>query len=330
MTRLLIYAASYAEVAGEINRRAADLDVLVMDSAGTITLRGEPIAADVAAPDIAWADHHAFMGPASRAFLTTVLKSPNLKWVQSAAAGFDHPMFGQIVAKGAGLSISHGQAVGIADYVLWGVLDYFQRGSGWREDQAAKVWRPRGFRELNGSSWLIIGFGAIGQAVATRARAFEASITGVRRDQTGHALADRIGSLADLPTLLPAADVVVLCSPLNAATRALADQAFFAAMKPRSVLVNVGRGGLVDETALLAALDAGVPEHAVLDVFGAEPLPADSPFWGHPRVSLTPHSSGITGGQNLRNTALFLDNLSRFVAGETPLNLADPKDVLGG
>jgi phosphoglycerate dehydrogenase-like enzyme len=250
--------------------------------------------------------------------------------VQSAAAGFDNQIFRQIVANGARLSISHGQAVGIADYVLWGVLDHFQNGAGWRADQRDKIWRPRRFREIDGSAWLIVGFGSIGQAVATRARAFGASVTGVRRDPAPHPLADHIASLADLPSLLPEADVVVLCTPLNPATRNLADAAFFGAMKAGSVLVNVGRGALVDEAALLAALDAGVPEHAVLDVFHTEPLPAESPFWTHPRVTLTPHSSGVTGGQDIRNAALFLDNLGRFLAGEPLLNLADPKDVLAG
>jgi phosphoglycerate dehydrogenase-like enzyme len=216
----------------------------------------------------------------------------------------------------------------MADYVLWGVLDAFQKGLDWRADQLAHVWKPRPFREINGSNWLIVGFGAIGQAVATRARAFGATITGVRRDQSPHPLADRIAAQADLPALAPEADVVVLCLPLGAATRHLADAALFAAMKPGSVLVNVGRGGLVDESALLAALDAGAPAHAVLDVFQTEPLPADSPFWDHPRVRLTPHSSGITGAQNRRNAELFLDNLERFVAGQPLLNLADPKDVL--
>ena len=328
MTRLLIYAPAYAPVAAEIDRLAPDLDVLVMDDAGAITLRGSPVDAADAAPDIVWGDHLAFLGPASRAFASAMLRSPALTWVQSAAAGFDHPMFRQIVAKGARLSVSHGQAVGIADYVLWGVLDHFQNGAGWRADQAARVWRQRGFREVMGSNWLIVGFGAIGQGVAARARAFGATVTGVRRDQSPHPLADRLGTLADLPALAPLADVVVLCAPLGPATRRLADAAFFAAMKPGSVLVNVGRGALVDEAALLAALEARTPEHAVLDVFAVEPLPRESPFWSHPRVSLTPHASGMTGGQNSRNRELFLDNLARFVSGRPLLNLADPADVL--
>jgi phosphoglycerate dehydrogenase-like enzyme len=330
VTRLLIYDAAYAGVAGEIARIAPDLDVLVMDSAGGISLRGEPVAPADARPEIVWADHHAFLGPANRAFFTAALKSPVLHFVQSAAAGFDHPLFGQIVAKGASLGISHGQAVGIADHVLRGVLDHFQDAAGWRADQAARVWRPRAFRELNGTAWLIIGFGAIGQAVARRARAFGAAITGVRRDLTPHPDADGLAPLSAVHGHLPASDVVVLCCPLNAHTRDLADARFFAVMKPGSVIVNVGRGGLVNETALLAALDAGVPEHAVLDVFRTEPLPEDSPFWTHPRVSLTPHAAGITAGQDSRNAALFLDNLHRYLTGQPLVGLADPRDVLGG
>jgi phosphoglycerate dehydrogenase-like enzyme len=186
------------------------------------------------------------------------------------------------------------------------------------------------FREVLDSEWLIIGFGAIGQAVAQRAKGFGARVTGVRRNQDAHPLADRIAPMSALPDLLAQADVVVLCTPLTADTRHLVDARFLAAMKPASVIVNVGRGGLVDEPALLAALDAGTPEHAVLDVFETEPLPQDSPFWGHPRVTLTPHSSGITSGQWSRNETLFLDNLKLFLSGEPLLNVADPKDVLAG
>jgi phosphoglycerate dehydrogenase-like enzyme len=327
VTRLLIYGPSYSRIKAEVSAAAPDLEVLVMDEGGVIRLDGTEIAPGDADPTLAWANHDVFFSPPARHFFISLLKAPRLAWVQSAAAGFDNPAFGEIVRKGAKLSTSHGQAVGMADYVMAGVLDHFQRGPERRAAQKAHGWWHEGFREVADTSWLIIGYGAIGQGVARRAQAFGAKVVGVRRDASASPFAERIVDLGALADELPRADVVVLSIPLNAHTRHLAGAAFFAAMKPGSVLVNVGRGGLVDEPALLAALDAGIPEHAVLDVFETEPLPADSPFWDHPRVSLTGHCSGVTGGENARNQALFLDNLTRFVSGAPLLNLADPKDV---
>jgi phosphoglycerate dehydrogenase-like enzyme len=328
MTRLLIYGPSYNRISDEIARRAPGVEILTMDEAGALTLQGAPVEIGEAEPDAAWFDHLVFGGPAVRSFAVALLKAQSLRWVQSAAAGYDNAIFRQLVSKGVTLTTSHGQAVGMADYVLAGVLDHFQRWPERRAAQAAQQWWSESFREVLGSQWLIIGFGAIGQGVAQRARAFGANIVGVRRDPADHPLADRIVGLAALPDELPSADVVVLAIPLSGVTRHLANAAFFAAMKPGSVLVNVGRGALVDEAALLAALDTGTPAHAVLDVFETEPLPKDSPFWGHPRVSMSGHASGVTGGQHLRNQALFLDNLERFAAGESLLNVARPEDVL--
>jgi len=228
------------------------------------------------------------------------------------------------------LTTSHGQAVGMADYVLWGVLDHFQRGPERRAAQGQHAWTRHRFRDLENSHWLVIGFGAIGQGVARRARAFGAKVTGVRRNQDAHPDADAIVPQSAIPALLPSADVVVLSLPLTAETRHLVDARFLAAMAPRSVLVNVGRGGLVDEPALLAALDKGVPEHALLDVFETEPLPPESPFWGHPRVTLTPHASGISEGAAGRNDELFLENLARYATGQPLKNVARAEDVLGG
>ncbi len=260
--------------------------------------------------------------------MAAILKAPALIWMQSGAAGYDHPIFRQVVEKGARLATSHGQAVGMAEYVVAGVLDYFQGGPERRAAQASGAWRRLTFREVMGSRWVIFGFGAIGQAVAARAGAFGARIVGVRRDLSPHPLAETIVGPDAFAAHLPQADVLVLCAPLSPATRGVADAGVFAAMKDGSVIVNVGRGALIDEAALLAGLDQGRPGHAVLDVFATEPLPAESRFWGHPRVSLTAHASGNTPGQDRRNEALFLDNLARFLDGRALLNEADPKEVL--
>ena len=331
MARLLIHEAAWRPVVDALVEYGPALETLVMNNLGVITQAGRVVENGSAHPDAAWLTAGLFSSPAAKPFVVELLKAPNLKWVQSVAAGFDHPMFAQIVGKGARLSNSHAHAGPIADYVLAGVLDHFQGGPARRDAQARGVWEELVAREIAGTRWLIVGFGAIGQAVAARARAFGATLVGVRRNRAPDPTLERVVSLADIHAELPTADVVVLSAPLNADTRGIADARFFAAMKRGAVLVNVGRGGLVNETDLLAALDRGVPAHAVLDVFETEPLPAKSLFWSHPRVSLTAHSASETGeGGEVarRNEALFLDNLRRYLAGEALLNLVDPADVL--
>ena len=328
MTTLLIHHAARKSVADALSVHGSALDVLSMDDAGVVTRDGTVVDDARVHANIAWLSGSLFVSGATRPFLSRLFMAHDLQWVQSAAAGYDHPLFGNLVKRGAKLSTSHVHSEPIADYVMAGVLDYFQRGPERRAQQANRIWRDLTFREVTDSRWLIVGFGSIGQAVARRARAFGAEVVGVRRRTDPHPLAERIVALDRLAAELPGADVVVLCAPSNADTRQIVDERFLSAMTPGSVLVNVGRGALVNEPDLLAALDRGVPARAVLDVFETEPLPADSRFWGHPRVSLTAHTASETPTVDRRNAALFIDNLQRFLAGEPLLNLADPADVL--
>lgn len=329
MTRLLIYSSDVARVSKDLVAHGSALDILRMDDAGLVTHDGAALEAGKSLPDIGWLSGEVFARGALRAFASELFKAPNLRWVQSAAAGFDHSLFANLINKGAKLTTSHVHSEPIADYVLAGVLDYLQRGPDRRNAQARAAWEVLKFREVAETHWLVVGFGSIGQAVARRARAFGARIIGVRRTLDPHPLADVLVSPQDLRHELPRADVVVLSTPLTASTRHLADAGFFSAMKSGSVLVNVGRGALVNEADLLAALGRGLPAHAILDVFETEPLASDSPFWGHPRVSLTAHAASETDAVDTRNAALFLDNLQRYVTGKPLLNLADPRDVLG-
>jgi phosphoglycerate dehydrogenase-like enzyme len=330
MTRILVYEPSLKRIQARLPAAAQNAEFVIVDENGVLTLDGREISIEEANPEIGWMPVELFGSPAARNFFVALLKAPALKWVQSAAAGFDNPAFKGLVGNGARLTTNNAQAVSMAEYVLWGVLDHFQRGSERRAAQAGHEWARLPYREIGRMRWLIIGFGAIGQAVAVRAAAFGAHITGVRRTLGPHPLANAMVTPEQERAQLPEADVVVLLVPLSPATAGMVDADFLAAMKPGSMLVNVGRGDLVDEPALLAALDAGKPEHALLDVFHDEPLPADSPFWDHPRVTLTGHASSIGDGLGPRGEELFLDNLDRYLTGQPLLNEADPKDVLAG
>ncbi|HXV30376.1 MAG TPA: D-2-hydroxyacid dehydrogenase [Sinorhizobium sp.] len=326
--RVLMSEASFGRLRGALDAHGRVLEPLLITADGTVLRQGREIDIAEIGAEVVWATFDLFGGPKGRAAFAPIVAAARPKWLQSSAAGFDNPLFRQIVESGALLTISHSMAIGVAEYVLANVLDCFQMAHARRAAQTERAWRRVPFREVQGTNWLLIGFGAIGQEIAQRARAFGARIVGVRRTQDRHPLADRIAARTDLPTLLPEADVVVMCIPHRRETRRLADAAFFAAMKDVAVFVNVSRGAVVDEPALLASLQTGKPAHAVLDVFEQEPLPPEHPFWSHPRVVVTAHTSPAGDGQQARNDALFLENLRRYMAGEQLLNLADPADVL--
>jgi phosphoglycerate dehydrogenase-like enzyme len=328
MTRILLNEPAFRRIEARLGDETREAEFLRLDAGGTVRLGDRELARAEAQPEAGWMSPEMFGAPAFRDWVALLLGAPELKWVQSAAAGFDNPVFKQLVAKGARLTTNTAQSVSIAEYVLWGVLDHLQRGPERRTAQAAHDWARLRYREVAGSRWLIIGFGAIGQAIAVRAAAFGARITGVRRSGGAHPAAEAIATPERMPALLPEADVIVLAAPLTPETRGLVDKVFLAAMKPGSVLVNIGRGDLIDEPALLEALDRGVPEHALLDVFHQEPLPPESPFWGHPRVSLTGHASALGDGFVRRSDEVFLANLGRYLGGQPLLNEARREDVL--
>jgi phosphoglycerate dehydrogenase-like enzyme len=318
--RVLLTNEAYRRWGDRLAEIAPGAEWLVMGDDGSLALGGEPVDARDAAPEVAWATSDIYQSRILRPFFGMVRHAGSMRWFQSAAAGTDHPIFAEIVARGVRLTNSHVTAEPIAEYVLRAVLDVFQDAGRWRDAQAARRWEVHDFREVNGSTWLIIGYGHIGSAIGERARAFGADVVGVRRTPGPHTVTpDRIAEV------LPAADVVVLAAPATDQTSGLVDATFLAAMQERSVLVNIARGALVDEDALLAALDRGVPDAAILDVTATEPLPADSPLWDHPGVVLTPHSSALGDGRFERAADTFADNLARYVRGEPLVNeIHDP------
>jgi phosphoglycerate dehydrogenase-like enzyme len=249
-------------------------------------------------------------------FFAGLRAAPRLRWVHTSSAGTDGAGFDELLARGVLLTTSHVNAMPIAEYVLAMVLRHYQRPGEWEAARRERKWAHHDFREVLGTTWLVIGLGAIGSEVATRARAFGARVIGVRRSPVGDEPVDAMVTPDALLDVVDEADVVVLSRPASPGAPPVVDDAFLSRMRPGSVLVNIARGSLVDDAALLAALDRGVPEHAILDVFDVEPLPADSRYWTHPRVTVTPHSANGGLGRYRRAAELFARNLDRFVRGE--------------
>ena len=322
----LLLRAPYERIADRLAALAPDLDVVVLEPDGGLTLRGAPFDPSGLKPNIWWLSLDAF-GKRGGDYFPRLAASPDARWVQTAFAGLDNPMFKPLAREGLTVTNSSAQAPAIAEYVTIHALSLLHPIAQQAAHQAAREWTPVNFREVGQTRWLIVGFGNIGREIAQRAKAFGAQVEAVRRSPDPEGLADAVSTLADLPLTLPQADVVVLACALNEETRDLADAAFFAAMKPGAILINIGRGGLVDEDALRAGLDRDQPAHAVLDVFKTEPLPVDAWFWDHPKVRVTPHASNRGELTGARGDALFLENLRRYLRGEPMLNVTRAQDI---
>jgi phosphoglycerate dehydrogenase-like enzyme len=247
--------------------------------------------------------------------------------MQTFNAGLDHPFYKAMSQKGTRICNSSAQAVCISEYIFAQVFALMHPIDKQRALQASRTWEVTRYPEISQTTWLTVGFGPIGQELTKRLKAFGAKVIAIRRTRDTLGLADVAGTIADLPDLLPRADVIVFACPLTAETADLADSRFFAAAKKGAILVNIARGGVIDDTALLAALDDGKLSAAVLDVFREEPLPKDDPFWSHPKVRMTSHTSFAGSGVRDRWDALFLDNITRFVKGQSLVNEVDPKSL---
>lgn len=312
---LLVTEPAFTRFGDQIGAVARDARFLRMQADGALLLGDRPIEWEQAAPEVAWLTADLFDGGPVRPFFKLLLAAKP-RWVHVAGAGVDHPVFGMVLKEGVRLTTSHVTGVPIAEYVMRSVLDHYQQPALWAAERADRRWVSHDFREVYGTTWLVVGLGTIGRAVAERARAFGTTVIGVRRSPDGTEPVDECVTPDRLEAMLPRADVVVLCTPGGAATRHLMHRATLSIMRAGSMLVNVGRGSLVDEAALRDALDKGVPDVAILDVTENEPPPADSWLWDHPRVVLTPHSSALGTGRYPRGAEVFCENLTRWLEGE--------------
>lgn len=257
-----------------------------------------------------------------------------LRWAHTAAAGVASSL-PHVVGTGIVLTNSAGvHAEPMADWVI-AAIGYFARGlDRLVEAQAEARWAKAEFedlvvpvREYADLRVGIVGLGGIGTAVARRALALGMPVAGVRRRPArgGPPGLRWVGGLAELPRLAAESDALVIAAPHTGATAGAVDRRVLERLPRHALVVNVSRGSLLDEAALLELLDAGRLRGAALDVFGVEPLPPEHPFWRHPRVLVSPHVSAATSTGRFwpRETALIVDNIRRYLAGAPLTNVVD-------
>ena len=258
-------------------------------------------------------------------------KASNLRWVQVQSAGVDRYLSLKPLMENDKLVLTnfrgiHGPA--IADHAMAMLLSLtrnlnhsaaHQRNSQWKKDSP-----PVASIALAGKTMMVVGLGGIGSEIAQRANGFGMRVIGTRRSDTPSAdYIERVGKPKDLLEMLPEADVIALAVPLTPETQNLLDAKAFAAMKEGAYLINIARGKVVNTDAMMEALKSGRLAGAGLDVTEPEPLPSKHPLWQQPRVIITPHIAGRSKVTNQRRSALTLENLRRFGAGEPLLNVVD-------
>jgi phosphoglycerate dehydrogenase-like enzyme len=256
-------------------------------------------------------------------------EAKKLQWIHSTAAGVAQLMYPELRDSGILVTNPSGIfSVPMAEHTI-GLLLALARNfpdSVRGQDRCAWVqqdlWdKPQRLTELNGQVLLIIGFGSIGREVARRARAFDMRVWGVTRSGQGdRTLAERILPAKELSTVLPEADYVLIAAPETPETKHLIGSAELKRMKPGARLINVGRGSLLDEVALVRTLESGHLGGAALDVMQTEPLPPESPLWTAPNLFLTPHTSAVGDRLWHRETQLLLDLLELWFAGKELFN----------
>ncbi|MCE0766161.1 D-2-hydroxyacid dehydrogenase [Pseudonocardia kujensis] len=242
-----------------------------------------------------------------------------VRWVHTASAGVDKVTFPEILTHPAQITNARGVFDRpIAEYVTGVVLAFAKDLPTTLRLQGRREWRHRETSTVHGRTAVVVGSGPIGRAIADMLGA-----VGLHTELVGRRAAEGVHAFDALPGLLPSADVLVLAAPLTDATRGMLDKAALDLLPDTARVVNVGRGGLVVEQDLVAALQDGRIAGAALDVFETEPLPADSPLWEMANVIVSPHMSGDVVGWRGMLVDQFLDNLARYRAGEPLQNVVD-------
>ena len=254
-----------------------------------------------------------------------------VRWIQASSAGI-----GQFVKRHGleCLPATFTTAAGVharplAEFVVWSLLTFVKNYPLARKQQEQHVWQRFHNDDLEGKTLAIVGLGSIGREVARSAKHFgmrvlatKRSVAGISPESVG---VDMLYPVAELHAMLAQGDAVVLIAPHTPATENMVDAAALSATKRGALLINIGRGALVEEAALLKALNSGQLGGAVLDVMPAEPLPAGHPLWEMENVFIFPHSASTSKNENRRLTDLFIDNLNRYLDGQPLKNVFEPE-----
>ena len=280
---------------------------------GKVEWDGDPSGADVCCfSEDFWQDLEM-----RQVAIPVIFRLEGLRWFHTFSAGVDSPVFQAMIDRGTFLTNSSGaSAPSIAQYVLAMMLYRSKRIGELVDQQRRGEWTQLRGSDLTGKTAGIIGTGAIGGEVARLAKAFGMRTIGARRSDRPARWCDEMVPYKRLGPLLKQSDFVVIACPLTKETDGLIGEKQLRAMKPDATLINVARGRIVDEPQLVRALEEGWIAGACLDVFTWEPLPETSPLWRMPNVVVTPHNSGISPLNMERAMTMFIDNLSRLVAGK--------------
>lgn len=249
---------------------------------------------------------------------------PKMRWIHTGSAGVDHILTPTFLQANLLLTNSAGvHAVSIAEWVLAAILALEKDLPGLLEQQSAGAWQKVERDELTGKRIVILGGGQIATEIALRLRPFGVRLVCVRRSAKEQPHFDETFPVSALRVAVRDADWLILTLPLTPATRGIVSDEVLKLLPARSRVVNVSRGEILDQEALLEALREKRIAGAVLDVFTAEPLPADHPLWSMPNVMVWPHTTGNSPAVRRREIELFSENLRRFVEGEPLLNVVD-------
>ena len=271
-----------------------------------------------------------YWGGPGKALREVFLMCPKLKWVHTKSAGIDNLLFPELIQ--SGVPFTNGSGVfseSLGEFALGAVLYFAKDFRRMVRNQMAGVWSQFDTTMVSGTTVGIIGYGDIGRAVATRCRAVGMRVVAMKRHgapvYSVDPLVDKIYKPDQLLEMIPECDYIVVSAPLTAETKGMVNAAVFAAMKPTAVIINVGRGPIIDEPAMIAALSEGRIKGAGLDVFAREPLADDSPMYKLENVLLSPHAADHTPDWQECAMRFFIENFMRYYRGEPLRNIVDKK-----